>query len=534
MLHILNLYTFIYTYMLMLQIFNLVDIIFQMLRKRLGYILLAFLVGIQLQIMRFYLLSPSGHKRPHRENTFIWEKQDDGNKPRAMIGPSVMHMRTTIQPKRIIEESAIQDLLLDQNIDSRYLRDPEVNSILIDSQFNGTGICPRYVRYTRSHTFTLGNDTKQYFQQKGMVWCFVEGTKAFTRPNCTCNDGWYGVHCSIPSSVWFSDLPHKIMHLLKPRIRQRSRRIIHAMPFNMEFSMLEARLAELGDLVDVFLILESNYTAYGRHKPLRLLEMLCQGKYKEYSKKIVHIWLDYFPKSAYVNGWLIDKLQRNYISEYSLKYILRGCEDDDLFLLTDADELPARDTVLFLKTHDGYPQPVAYAYAHTIYGFFWNSGDHSAVPSILSIGVLKHVLQSQAYYIRGGIDAITSQTARLNSYLKSHPNERFRSWSFGNYTNPSGWHCSWCFDPEGIQNKLVSAQNGDFPRWGDFPDKLKKHYIRKLITTGTWFDDKTRYTPRRVVNSNYAPIYLLLHYGRYSTILDKPGDKVYPYKVNKL
>ena len=30
----------------------------------------------------------------------------------------------------------------------------------------------------------------------------------------------------------------------------------------------------------------------------------------------------------------------------------------------------------------------------------------------------------------------------------------------------AGWHCSWCFTPDGISKKLKDAPNSDFPRFG--------------------------------------------------------------------
>ena len=53
----------------------------------------------------------------------------------------------------------------------------------------------------------------------------------------------------------------------------------------------------------------------------------------------------------------------------------------------------------------------------------------------------------------------------------------------------AGWHCSWCLDVDGIRTKLTSAQNGDFPRWGNYPDRLNVTYIRSLIANGVWFDN---------------------------------------------
>ena len=48
----------------------------------------------------------------------------------------------------------------------------------------------------------------------------------------------------------------------------------------------------------------------------------------------------------------------------------------------------------------------------------------------------------------------------------------------------SGHHCSWCTSPEGLSIKLRSAIHQDFPRWGDFPEKLRLDFLMDLKQTG--------------------------------------------------
>ena len=50
--------------------------------------------------------------------------------------------------------------------------------------------------------------------------------------------------------------------------------------------------------------------------------------------------------------------------------ILNG-RDDDVFLLLDADELPAPEALLFLKVFDGWTEPVRLTMRWTVFGFFW-------------------------------------------------------------------------------------------------------------------------------------------------------------------
>lgn len=100
-------------------------------------------------------------------------------------------------------------------------------------------------------------------------------------------------------------------------------------------------------------------------------------------------------------------------------------------------------------------------------------------------------------------------------------------WSLGSPVHLAGWHCSWCLPPEGILVKLVSAQKGDFPRWGDYEDKRDLNYIRELIRTGGWFDGSTpKYRPMDPKDHMYAPKYFLDNYSKYCYLLENPYSKV--------
>ena len=83
----------------------------------------------------------------------------------------------------------------------------------------------------------------------------------------------------------------------------------------------------------------------------------------------------------------------------------------------------------------------------------------------------------------------------MQTYLKMFGGGRRRvqAWTAGTRdSDVAGWHCSWCLDVQGIRTKLTSAQNGDFPRWGDYPDRLNATYIEGLIARGVWFDNVSK------------------------------------------
>jgi len=94
---------------------------------------------------------------------------------------------------------------------------------------------------------------------------------------------------------------------------------------------------------------------------------------------------------------------------------------------------------------------------------------------------------------------------------------RVATWTAGGRGDDvAGWHCSWCVDVDGIRTKLVSAQNGDFPRWGDYPAKLNTTYIRGLVAHGVWFDDKSRLKRYSVIS---GPPSLLRNRQRYDKLV---------------
>ena len=80
--------------------------------------------------------------------------------------------------------------------------------------------------------------------------------------------------------------------------------------YNMEHELLEARINDLFDVVDVFLILESNFSYHGDAKPLHLWESLRNGFLKKFHSKILYFFLDNFPDKGREDGWLADRYPR--------------------------------------------------------------------------------------------------------------------------------------------------------------------------------------------------------------------------------
>lgn len=130
--------------------------------------------------------------------------------------------------------------------------------------------------------------------------------------------------------------------------------IIDCFPFFNEIDLLKIRLKLLDDIVDRVVLVESTRTFSLKKKKLFYNEN--KFLFEKYNKKITHIIVDNTPalfnriflrkprqlfwllkkgKSVSLNPHHIDFHQKNKISEG-----LKSCEDEDILLLSDLDEIP--------------------------------------------------------------------------------------------------------------------------------------------------------------------------------------------------
>ncbi len=367
------------------------------------------------------------------------------------------------------------------------------------------------------------NDTTKYFMDIGDMTCFIIGTDtnatAKAKSKCQCKSGWFGKWCSFPEMLKHSSYPGDVSKLTIRK--EQPRRLLSAMPFNIEFEITEARFADLGSIVDVFLIAESEYSGHGDRKPLRLFNKLQKGFLKEWHHKIVYVYLDYFPKAAYKNGWIADDLPRDHIGTQGMRNQVRGTKHDDIFILFDTDEVPTYDALLFFKLHDGWPEPFGFTLWKTTYGFFWK-GDSGVWPMMggSTVGMLSHVFEYKASKLRNPQFHLSKLGINIKAYMKAGAN--IHMWKIGRRDHYAGWHCSWCFDVEGIRIKLVSAINADFPRWGDYPEKQDLDYIKSLVRKGMWFDNKRKMDVVKPVFHMYAQPYILKNKVKFKFLLENP------------
>lgn len=92
--------------------------------------------------------------------------------------------------------------------------------------------------------------------------------------------------------------------------------------------------------------------------PLRFLQLLLNGTYDYVRRKILYVFLDHFPEGGRQDGWIADDYLRTFLTQNGLSRVV-GARPDDVFVINDADEIPAREGLLFLKLFDGWTEPFA-------------------------------------------------------------------------------------------------------------------------------------------------------------------------------
>jgi hypothetical protein len=119
--------------------------------------------------------------------------------------------------------------------------------------------------------------------------------------------------------------------------------------FYNEFEVLEIRLQELWDIVDYFILLESNVTYVGNPKPYLFDEN--KERFAKYMSKIRHIKLDVpfaeqkkvFPNEI-DDHWTREKYQR-----YAAMQELTDLAKDDIVIVSDCDEIPRAEMIEMIK-----------------------------------------------------------------------------------------------------------------------------------------------------------------------------------------
>ena len=106
--------------------------------------------------------------------------------------------------------------------------------------------------------------------------------------------------------------------------------------FYNEMRLLEIRLNELKNVVDRFVIVESNITFQGKPKPLYFWDN--RDRFSAFQDRIIHVPVVDMPATD-------DPWQREYYQRNCIARGLTDCSSDDVIMISDADEIPKADVV---------------------------------------------------------------------------------------------------------------------------------------------------------------------------------------------
>lgn len=110
-----------------------------------------------------------------------------------------------------------------------------------------------------------------------------------------------------------------------------NRRVFDCSIYNGELNVLEIRLHELDDVVDVFVIVESNLTFSGL--PKKILFDAAHESIAPFRHKVRHIIVDDMPETN--DPWVRETWQRNAMTRG-----LSDAHENDLVIMSDVDEIP--------------------------------------------------------------------------------------------------------------------------------------------------------------------------------------------------
>ena len=117
------------------------------------------------------------------------------------------------------------------------------------------------------------------------------------------------------------------------------RRVFDVFIFNNEVRLLKLKLHAMADFVDHFVLVEARQTFTGQAKPASFKRR--RSEFAEFGDKIVHVVVNEFP--AHVrHPWSREFYQR----DMGILGLSGRFAEDDLVIISDADEVVSRETVL--------------------------------------------------------------------------------------------------------------------------------------------------------------------------------------------
>lgn len=243
---------------------------------------------------------------------------------------------------------------------------------------------------------------------------------------------WYSVRTAVVeafgngfargTNTWATQIQHSTVSVTPTQPR-----IFDCFPFNDELDVLELRLHEMSHIVDKFIIVEGTRNFANQPKPLYYGNN--KSRFAQWQHQIIHVVVDDWP--TYHDSWTYERYQRDQIDRGLAQC---DCQDHDIVIITDADEIPRAQAVQTYSTQQGILNLEQTLY---YYNFNCRSQGKWLWGKILPHALKKHMTCCHVRYYHDGV-VHAPQLAN------------------------AGWHCSYFGDAAAAIRKLESGAHQEY------------------------------------------------------------------------
>lgn len=241
----------------------------------------------------------------------------------------------------------------------------------------------------------------------------------------------------------------------------RKTRVVDAVLFSVELDLLELRMRELWDVVDIFLVAEARLTFSGQPKPLLLKENLHRFEWAK--KKLVYHTVDGLhvaPLSADGAGdsgtlaarrgdgqtQQTDITKREDPMENEIRMrasVTRALDsmrlgNQSLVIMSDVDEIPSREAIGLLRSCDGWGEAVHLGMPTYMYSFEYPLARQPSKLQLLE-GIAPGQVDGEG--LGHGPRQWRTTVKRYTPGKTIYTHSRVSDTIF----ERAGWHCSFCF-----------------------------------------------------------------------------------------
>lgn len=213
-------------------------------------------------------------------------------------------------------------------------------------------------------------------------------------------------------------------------------KIIDCFIFYNEINMLNLRLHELNNYVDLFILVESKHTFSLNEKPLYYQEN--KHLFNKFNHKIIHFVVDDMDKINSQSAWDRESHQRNCILKCLRK---NNIDKNDIILISDVDEIPnpKRFDEIKFRLIQNRVSKLVLCQRFFYYNFKCENKEK----------FINHKSRNTIAILYGNLNNTTPQ------YLRG------RRGTF-KQVHEGGWHCSYFGDSDEIINKIKQFSHQEY------------------------------------------------------------------------